>query len=120
MHTDEQPPVGAHSRAPNDSVRSPQSSALSVAPEIEALRALLRRIGTDDPEERDDAIAEAKGVARVVSVLVAAMRLEHDLHPDDEAAAAPRLEQIISRALVEMEETIEPRRREEREGIEEK
>lgn len=42
-------------------------------------------------------------VASVVSVLVAALRLEHELHPTDATAAARDLEAIVSRALDEME-----------------
>lgn len=62
---------------------------LTLAPEIEELRALLRLIGSDNPEERQHAAAEIAGMSRVISVLVRAVQVEMQLRqgaPTDQAA----------------------------------
>jgi hypothetical protein len=77
-----------------------------VTPEIEALRELLgtmlREIGADQPDEIDTMIAEVRGVSRLVSTIVTAVRLENELHPADDGGAARGLEAIIARAVAGM------------------
>lgn len=73
---------------------------LSLMPEIDALRSLLRRIGADTPEEREAAAAESKGVARIVSALVSCIRIENQLHPSDDAGVEHSLGAIIQRAMM--------------------
>lgn len=70
---------------------------LTVRPEIERIRALLRRMGLDesDPEAAE---AGARELERLVAALVQLVRLEHDLHPADEAAAARALDALLERA----------------------
>ena len=73
------------------------SEPLSLNHEIEMLRDLLRECGSDNPEERDTAMAEAKGASRVVSVLVRAVAVQAAL--DAEAKGKDTLPEVIARAL---------------------
>jgi hypothetical protein len=74
--------------------------ALSLEAEIAALRDLLRQCGSDDPEERDTAMSEAKGVSRVVSVLVRAVAVQAALEAADRGGDT--LPDVIARALEEL------------------
>lgn len=85
---------------------TPPPAGLTVTPEIEMLRDLLRKmlreIGADHPEELDTVLAEAKGASRLVSAIVTAVRLENELHPVDDGGVARGLEAIIARAIAGM------------------
>jgi hypothetical protein len=107
-------PEAAEGSAPDSALRSSaehsalstQHPALSVTPEIEALRELLgtmlREIGADQPDEIDSILAEVRGVSRLVSTIVTAVRLENELHPADDGGVARGLEAIIARAVAVM------------------
>lgn len=75
-------------------------SGLTLEMEIAALRELLRECGSDDPEERDSALAESKGITRVVSVLVRAVAVQAALSAGD--AGQESLSAVIARALDEL------------------
>jgi hypothetical protein len=98
-------PEAAEGSAP-DSAPSTEHSALSVTPEIEMLRGLLRtmlcEIGADHPDELNTVLAEAKGASRLVSAIVTAVRLENELHPVDDGGVARGLEAIVARAIAGM------------------
>ncbi|MGI8690780.1 MAG: hypothetical protein ACR2M3_19550 [Thermomicrobiales bacterium] len=81
-----------------------QSEGLTLSPEIERLRSLLRQIGSDNPEERESATAEAVGMSRVISVIVRAVEVEAAIRADLPVNDAAAYQGIIQRAIAQMGE----------------
>ncbi len=78
------------------------AAGLTLSPEIERLRSLLRQIGSDNPDERESATAEAVGMSRVINVIVRAVEVEAAIRADLPVNDAAAYQGIIQRAIAQM------------------
>jgi hypothetical protein len=77
---------------------------LTLSPEIEKLRSILRKMGAENEDEREQAQAEAKGTVLLVKAIAQCVRIENDLTEPDEEGIGRSLQAIVGRGLEAMAE----------------
>lgn len=72
---------------------------LSLEAEIAHLHAIMRGLASEDETEQHAAAAFTADLARVMSVLIRAVEVEHDLRHADASASEGELAAVIARSL---------------------